>query len=604
MRWLWCIAAAFLTAGHLTAAGDLYFDFGEKDSPPVRELSADPAAKRDAELLASFAKLYSGDLLTGKAAKANVDELFQLLERDPDATDLLFLLFGIMESTPDLVEYSFDRLIRLAEKTGSAQLCVHAGARAQDHGNWQKSKEFLRITYLAWKDLPRNGYENADLLQKQLFSAMLANLKMAAIMTDDRELLEELENYLQENRHIRDGVMFQKDLFYTYVSTVVQLRGDPLKRTLFQVQYTHILARLDKAAQDYLDALNRDSSWTQDIRTHSICWDHLNEMGRTQELLYPLLRELTLKNGNDQQLLLALDVTLRKSERFADAARVLGITLKKFPRSPQSVYQSYLRTLLAAGFYRKALRVCDALSFTSKKNRAQYIGVAIRICLDMKDLPGAKRRLSLLPEGLYKYRLELLTYHTFEDYDAAYETAAKALIHIRKFKLSVRDRQFWMLCALAADARKDLAMLEAILLPQITANPKDATMLNHLGYTYAVHNVKLDQAEDLLKRALQLEPDSPEFLDSMAWILYRKKDFVQAKKYILKSISQYHIKYKGRHIDATLLDHAGDIFHALGDMTQARFYWTRALMSGDTGPDTPDPAVIRKKLEQINPKKK
>ena len=55
----------------------------------------------------------------------------------------------------------------------------------------------------------------------------------------------------------------------------------------------------------------------------------------------------------------------------------------------------------------------------------------------------------------------------------------------------------------------------------------------------------------------------------MAWVLYRMKRYKEAAEYIERSL-----KY-GR--DSVILDHAGDIFHALGDRDKAEKYWKLAL---------------------------
>ena len=62
----------------------------------------------------------------------------------------------------------------------------------------------------------------------------------------------------------------------------------------------------------------------------------------------------------------------------------------------------------------------------------------------------------------------------------------------------------------------------------------------------------------------------------------------EAKKEILRAI-----KIFGDDVDATILDHAGDIFNALGDKAAAREYWEKALtLDGEVDYD-----AIERKLE-------
>ena len=81
--------------------------------------------------------------------------------------------------------------------------------------------------------------------------------------------------------------------------------------------------------------------------------------------------------------------------------------------------------------------------------------------------------------------------------------------------------------------------------------------------------------------------------DSLAWVFYRLGRFQEAQREIVRAIGLL-----GDKIDATILDHAGDIYAALGDMTNARDYWRRALSSnGDVDYD-----AIERKIAGSGPR--
>src|SRR3546814_16350955 len=46
----------------------------------------------------------------------------------------------------------------------------------------------------------------------------------------------------------------------------------------------------------------------------------------------------------------------------------------------------------------------------------------------------------------------------------------------------------------------------------------DARSLNALGYMLAVHTQRLDEAHDLVGKALSLDPDDASIIDSMGWV--------------------------------------------------------------------------------------
>ncbi len=62
--------------------------------------------------------------------------------------------------------------------------------------------------------------------------------------------------------------------------------------------------------------------------------------------------------------------------------------------------------------------------------------------------------------------------------------------------------------------------------------PDDAMALNNYAYYLALQHTRLDEAESMSRRSLQLEPDNPTYLDTLAWILYLKGDYIEAKRLI------------------------------------------------------------------------
>ena len=65
--------------------------------------------------------------------------------------------------------------------------------------------------------------------------------------------------------------------------------------------------------------------------------------------------------------------------------------------------------------------------------------------------------------------------------------------------------------------RAAIRAMESLLLEY----PRDANVLNALGYTLADRGIRLQEAHDHIRRALDLEPGSAAIIDSMGWVLYR-----------------------------------------------------------------------------------
>ncbi len=76
------------------------------------------------------------------------------------------------------------------------------------------------------------------------------------------------------------------------------------------------------------------------------------------------------------------------------------------------------------------------------------------------------------------------------------------------------------------------------------------------------------------ERAIALESNNATFLDTYAWILYKRGDNERARTYMRQALSL------DRTGSAELPLHYGDILFALGEKFMAETYWRKALEQG------------------------
>ena len=72
--------------------------------------------------------------------------------------------------------------------------------------------------------------------------------------------------------------------------------------------------------------------------------------------------------------------------------------------------------------------------------------------------------------------------------------------------------------------------------------------LNGLGYYYAEQGINLPQAQLLIERALQIEPDNFFILDSMGWVLFQQKRYADAVPYLEKAYAVKDDEVVGEHL--------------------------------------------------------
>ncbi len=128
----------------------------------------------------------------------------------------------------------------------------------------------------------------------------------------------------------------------------------------------------------------------------------------------------------------------------------------------------------------------------------------------------------------------------------------------------------------------------------IEANPKNAGALNYLGYMFADRGVKLEEAKNLIERALEIDPDNGAYLDSLGWVYYRLNNLEAAEKYLRLALEQTHG-------DPTVHDHLGDVLIAQGKVEEAIQQWQKSLhewqRSSQAESDPAEVAKVSKKLE-------
>ena len=118
--------------------------------------------------------------------------------------------------------------------------------------------------------------------------------------------------------------------------------------------------------------------------------------------------------------------------------------------------------------------------------------------------------------------------------------------------------------------------------------PDEPQVLNYLGYSLIEKRSNLDEALDMIERAVEGEPDSGYITDSLGWAYYRLGRYEEAVPVMERAVELLPR-------DPILNDHLGDVYWAVGRKREARFQWRRAL-SFAPHPDL-DVDLVRRKLE-------
>ena len=122
--------------------------------------------------------------------------------------------------------------------------------------------------------------------------------------------------------------------------------------------------------------------------------------------------------------------------------------------------------------------------------------------------------------------------------------------------------------ALAAEKLSYIEVMEKHLRRLIALKPDSALGYNALGYSLADRKLRLDEAAQLIDKALTLAPDDASVLDSKGWLLFRQGKAEEALEFLRKAYAQMP--------DAEIAAHIGEVLWSLDRRDEALKIWREA----------------------------
>ena len=134
------------------------------------------------------------------------------------------------------------------------------------------------------------------------------------------------------------------------------------------------------------------------------------------------------------------------------------------------------------------------------------------------------------------------------------------------------NARFYFDYAMAADQAGLQDKAADLLRQSIALDPATAAeAYNYLGYMWVEKNAHLDEAEDAIKHALQMDANNGAYLDSLGWLHYRNGRFNEALNELLRAAQNL------KQPDPVVFDHLADTYAMLNRIPQALEYWQKAL---------------------------
>jgi len=342
----------------------------------------------------------------------------------------------------------------------------------------------------------------------------------------------------------------------------------------------------------------------------------LQRMDRTNDAIEWLQGVLKKRKSNDFNLRMAYARLLYSVQRFDDARRQFEILVVAAPNNPDVLY--WLGNL-----YLQANRLDDAEMYFKRlvdqddryENAKYLLG---RIAEERKDFNKAGVWYLSVQNGDYAFDAQvrygmIVSKQKSTDEALAYlrtiksnnvtqenvlaEAIAELLVGEKRFAdaMAVYDKaldnrynaDLLYSRAMLAEKMDLLDIAEEDLRTILAKEPDNSQALNALGYTLADRTDRYQEAYDLIKRALALEPNSYYFLDSMGWVLYRLGRHEEAIDYLRKAMALTQ--------DPEIAAHLGEVLWVDGDKQAAKRVWETALKQ------TPEAAKLIDVIKRFTP---
>lgn len=173
--------------------------------------------------------------------------------------------------------------------------------------------------------------------------------------------------------------------------------------------------------------------------------------------------------------------------------------------------------------------------------------------------------------------------------------AEEAVSDLKKgLKKIPKDEQLHFNLAVLYDKKKDRVQSIREMRIVMEINPNNPSALNYVGYLLAEKGENLEEAERLIKKALEIKPDDAYIIDSLGWVYFQKGDLDKAHQYLNKA-------YRLIPSEPTITEHLGDLFLKQGKKREALKYFEKALLSHKKKekPDQEEIRRVEKKIQDL-----
>jgi tetratricopeptide (TPR) repeat protein len=545
---------------------------GQDDSftrVPAKDLALQPENARKADALADFVE---GSRLEENAEMETALAAYQrVLNFDPGQVDLAMRVAALLsrqEDFPRAIDILKDAIkARPKESAPYLQLSFIYGRYLK------KADQALKYANQAIALDPQNfdAYQRlyeTELAAGQAKGALAALERAAAVKSDDPAFwikLGKLYGSMVFKPGIEpkpDDVKKVNDLF----KKAVDRAGDDPAVLKDAADYFAASQQIQEAIPLYLRVLElqpEDSNAREKLASGFVL---TNQRGKAVEMLQEIIKQHPEKFQPYDLLGQLLDDEARGLVRGNQLDQAKATFAKAAANYEQSL-------LINPGRPNTYLRLAELLIGPLKESERA-----------VKLLTEARQRFASAPEFTYFLGLALREAKRPQEAVIVFE---EALNEAQSGNDEVITARFYFDYGAAADLAGLYEKAADLFRKSISLDPANAAeAYNYVGFMFAEHNLHLDEAEEMIGHALQLDPNNGAYLDSMGWVHYRKGKFDVALNELLRAAQNL------TRDDPIVFEHIGDTYSKLNRIPQALDFWQKAIAL------TPDNKLLTEKIEK------
>ena len=299
------------------------------------------------------------------------------------------------------------------------------------------------------------------------------------------------------------------------------------------------------------------------------------------------------EKANRTVLLERLAYLYRQAEQYPQAVEIFRQIPDLDPDAAPRASAEIVETYQLAKDFQKAEAEADA-AFKKYPNDRVVRSVHATLLADMGKTDQALAETRKLMDGKNDREVYISLSQIYEK-AKNFAEMGKMLDAAEKLSQSNEDKESVIFMRGAMYERmKNYPAAEAEFRKVLALNPDNASALNYLGYMLADRNIRLEEAQGFIAKALEKEPNNGAYLDSLGWVLYRQNKLADAEENLRKALESMSR-------DPTVHDHLGDVYFREGKIREAIAQWQSSLKeyqaSAPSEQDHADVAKIQKKLE-------